>query len=75
MNGAQVGILEETDEVGLAGLLQSHHGRALEAKIGLKILSDFPDETLERKLADEKFGGFLVAANLAESDSAGSVPA
>ena len=75
MNGAQVSILEETDEVGFAGLLQSHHGRALEAKIGLKILSDFPDETLERKLADEKFGGFLVAANLAESDSAGSVPA
>ena len=71
----KIGVLKETDKVGFAGFLQSHHGRALEAKICLKILSDFPDETLERKLADEKFGGFLVAANLAESDSAGSVPA
>ena len=30
VDGAQVGVLEEADEVGLAGLLQGHHGGALE---------------------------------------------
>ena len=50
MDGAEVGVLEEPHEVGLAGLLESHHGRALEAEVGLEILSDLSDETLERQL-------------------------
>ena len=30
VDGTQVGILEKSDEVGLAGLLESHDSRALE---------------------------------------------
>ena len=36
VDGAQVGVFEQTDEVSLAGLLQCHDSRRLEAEIGLK---------------------------------------
>lgn len=35
VDGSQVGVLEEGDEVGLGGLLEGHHGRGLEAQVGL----------------------------------------
>ena len=73
VNGTQVGVLEQTDEVGLAGLLQSHHGGRLESQIGLEVLGDFTHKTLEGQLADEKLGRLLVAADLAKSDGSGPV--
>ena len=74
VDGAQVGVLEETDKVGLAGLLESHHGRALEAKISLEILGDFSHQTLEWQLADEELGGLLVTTDLTESNGSRPVP-
>ena len=68
VDGAQVGVLEETDQVCLAGLLKGHDGRALEAEISLEVLSDFTYKTLEWQLADEKLGGLLVTTDLTESD-------
>jgi hypothetical protein len=65
---AQVGVLEEGDEVCLNGLLESANGRALEAEVGLEILGNLTDETLEWELADEELGGLLVTTNLTESD-------
>ena len=47
MDGAQVRVLEQANEVGLGGFLQGKNGRSLEAKITLEILSDLTDETLE----------------------------
>jgi hypothetical protein len=47
----------ERHEVGLGSLLESHHGRRLEAEVGLEVLGDLTDETLERELADEELGG------------------
>lgn len=70
---AKVRVLEKTDEVGLARLLQGHHGRALETQVGLEVLGDLTHETLERQLADEQFGTFLVATDLTESDGSGPV--
>jgi hypothetical protein len=55
VDGAQVGVFKERDEVGLNGLLESTDGGRLEAKVRLEILSDFTDETLEGKLADQEF--------------------
>lgn len=40
VNGAQVGVLEEGDEVGLDGLLESTDGRRLEAKVALEVLGN-----------------------------------
>jgi len=73
VDSAQVGVLEEGNEVGLDGLLESADSRALEAKIRLEILSDLTDETLERELADQKLGGLLVTTDLTESDGSGLV--
>lgn len=43
MDSAQVGVLEERDEVRLDGLLESANGRRLEAKVALEVLGDFTD--------------------------------
>ena len=68
VDGAEVGVLEERDEVGLDGLLEGADGGALEAEIALEVLGDFADETLEGELADEELGRLLVATDLTESD-------
>ncbi|KAH9394929.1 hypothetical protein TYRP_004992 [Tyrophagus putrescentiae] len=73
VDGAQVGVLEEADQVGLAGLLQGHHGGRLEAQVGLEVLGDLADQTLEGQLADEQLGRLLVATDLTEGDGAGAV--
>jgi len=68
VDGAQVGVLEEGDEVGLDGLLKSTDGGGLEAEVGLEVLSNLTDQTLEGELADEQLSGLLVATDLTESD-------
>lgn len=68
MDGAQVGVFEERDQVGLNGLLQSADGRALEAEVGLEVLGDLTNQTLERQLADQELSRLLVATDLTESD-------
>jgi len=47
VNSSQVGIFEEGDEVGFGSFLKSTDSGRLETKIGLEILSDFTNETLE----------------------------
>jgi hypothetical protein len=55
VDGRKVGVLKETDKIGLSGLLESNDGRALEAKISAEVLSDFTNKSLERQLANEEF--------------------
>jgi len=52
-------------------LLESEDGRRLEAQVGLVVLGDLTNETLERKLADEQLRGFLVTTNFTKSDGSG----
>lgn len=73
VDGAQVGVLEQGDEVGLNGLLQGTDGGALEAQVGLEVLGDLANQTLEGQLADQKLGGLLVATDLTQSDGTGLV--
>jgi hypothetical protein len=73
VDGAQVGIFEQADEVGLAGFLQGHDGRALETQVGLEVLGDLTNQPLERKFADQQFGTLLVTTDLTESDGTGPV--
>jgi histone H3 len=68
VDGAQVGVLEQGDEVGLNGLLESTNGGGLEAEVGLEVLGDLTNQTLEGELADQELGGLLVATDLTESD-------
>ena len=73
VDGAQVGVFEETDQVSLAGLLKGHDGRALETQVGLEVLGDFSDEALERQLADQQLGRLLVATDLTKGHGTGAV--
>ena len=73
MDGAQVRVFEKTHEVSLAGLLKSHDCRRLEAKIGLEVLGNLTDKTLERQLADQKLSRLLVTTDFTKSDGTGTV--
>ena len=70
---AQVGVLEEADEVRLGRLLEGDDGGRLEAEVRLEVLRDLADEALERELADQQLGRLLVPADLTESDGARAV--
>ena len=74
MDGAQVGVFKETDQVSLGGLLEGHDGRGLEPEVGLEVLGDFTDQTLEGQLADEELCALLVTADLTEGHGTGPVP-
>jgi hypothetical protein len=50
VDSAQVCVLEQANQVSLSGLLKRHNCSALEAEIGLEILGDFTNKTLEGKL-------------------------
>ncbi len=75
MDGAQVGVLEQTDQVGLSGLLQCQHGAALEAQVSLEVLRDLAHQALKGQLADQQLRGLLVLADLAQRNRARAVPA
>jgi len=73
VDGTQVSVFEKTDEISLTGFLKSHDSRALESEIGLEILSDFTNQTLEGQLPDQKFGALLVTTDFSQSDSSGPI--
>ena len=74
MDGAEVGVLEEGDEVGLSGFLKGDDRGSLEPEVVLEVLGDLPNQSLERELADEELGALLVAADLAKRDGTRAVP-
>jgi hypothetical protein len=73
VDGTEVGVLKERDEVRLDGLLESTDGGGLESEIRLEVLGNLTDESLEGELSDEKLSGLLVSSNLTESDGTGLV--
>lgn len=64
VDGAQVGVLKEGDEVGLDGLLQGTDGGRLEAQVGLEVLGDLTN--LEEKATVSR--GMGSASSLAVAD-------
>jgi hypothetical protein len=73
VNGAKVRVLKESNEVGFGSLLKGENSSTLEAQVRLKVLGNLTDKTLERRLADQKVGRFLVFADLTKSDSSRAV--
>jgi len=73
VDGAQVGVLKQTNQVCLTGLLKSADGSRLESEISFEVLGDLSHETLEGQLADEELSGLLVSPDLTESHSSGPV--
>lgn len=74
VDGTQVGVLEETYEVGLASLLEGHDAGGLESKVSLEVLGDLTDKPLEGQLPQEELGGLLVATDFTESHGTRPVP-
>jgi hypothetical protein len=70
VDGGEVRVLEEGDEVRLGGLLERHDSGRLEAEVRLEVLRDLAHEPLERQLADEQLRRLLVATDLPERDRA-----
>ena len=73
VHGAEVRVLEQADKVRFGSFLERQQRWALESNVVFELVCDLADEPLERELANEKIGGFLVVPNLAQRDSSGSV--
>jgi len=54
VDSAQIGVLKQSNEVSLTGLLESSNSSRLEPQISFEILSDLSHETLEGQLPDEE---------------------
>ena len=72
VDGAEVGVFEETDQVSLSGFLEGEDSGGLETKVVLELSSDLTDESLEGELSDEELGGLLETSDLAKSDGSWS---
>jgi len=73
VNCTQVGVLEETDDVGLRCLLQGLESLRLEPQRVIHRGGDATDETLERSTREQQRDRLLVLLDFAKSDSAGFV--
>jgi histone H3 len=56
VDGAQVGILEEGDQIGFRSFLQGEHSLALESHFLLELSRDFSHQSLEGQLPDKQIG-------------------
>jgi len=73
VNRAQIRVLEKTHQISLRRFLKSSDGGRLEPQVGFKILSNFPNEPLEGKFADQQLRRLLVPSDFSESDGPGPV--
>jgi len=73
VDGSQVGVFEETNEVSFSSLLEGHDGARLESEIGLEVLSDLTNQTLEWELSDQQLSALLITSDLTKSNSTRSV--
>ena len=56
VDGAEVGVFEERNQVGLSCLLESQHCLALEPDFLFELSGALPHQSLEGKLSDEQVG-------------------
>ena len=68
MNCAEVGVFEETDQVGLGGFLEGEDSGALESEVVLVLSGNFTNESLEWELADEELGTLLESSDFTEGN-------
>jgi hypothetical protein len=66
MNGAQVGVLKQSNKVSFQSLLEGKYSRALEMTVWLEILSNLSYQTLEWRLAKQRVSRLLVSLDLSK---------
>jgi len=62
--------LQETDQVGLSGVLESKYGRAFEPELGFVFSSDVSDQALEGELPYQKVSALLLLSNFTQGHGA-----
>ena len=72
VDGAEVGVFEKTNHVGLSGFLESEDSRGLESEVVLEVVGDFSHESLEWKFSNEELGGLLELSDVSEGNSSWS---
>merc|ERR1712048_1476412 len=72
VDGAEVGVFEKTNHVGLSGFLESKDGRGLESEVVLEIVGDFSDESLEWEFSNEELSRFLELSDVSKGNSSWS---
>jgi hypothetical protein len=72
MDGTEVSVFEQTNQVRLRRLLQCQQRMALEPQVSLKILSNLTDQPLEWQLPYQKIRTLLVLADFSASSSSSS---
>ena len=70
MDGAEVGVFEQTYEVRLRRLLQAQHRRRLAPQLLVEAPHDLSDQPLKWQLANQQLGTFLVPPDLAQRHGA-----
>jgi hypothetical protein len=61
VNGTQVGVLKQSNEVSFRSLLEGKYSCALEMTVQLELLSNLSYQTLEWRLANQKVSRLLVS--------------
>lgn len=69
MDGAQIGVFKQGDEVSFGSFLKGKDGSALKTQIALEILGNLTNQALEGEFANQKFSRFLVFTDFTKSDS------
>ena len=64
VDAAEVGVFEQTHQVGFGSLLKSTDRRGLELQTSVEILGNLPHQPLDRGPLDEQLGGLLVPPDL-----------
>ena len=72
MDGTEVGVFEETDHVGLGGLLEGEDSGGLESEVVSELRGNLSDESLEWEFSDEELSRFLESSDLSEGNSSWS---
>lgn len=68
VDGAEVGVFEQTNEVSFSGFLEGEDSLGLESDIVLHFHSNISDESLEGKLSDKQVSSLLVLSDFSQGD-------
>ena len=71
VDGAEVGVLEQGDQVSLSSFLEGQDSGGLESEFLLPLVGDFPDHSLEGELSDQQVSGLLVFPDFPEGHCSG----
>ena len=74
MNSTEVGVFEQSNDVGFCRLLQCAQSRSLDSARAVEIFQDFSDKSNERLLSNQQLRALLVASNFYQGHLAWPIP-